>query len=123
MEETKLQLEAGKYYRTRGGEKAFVGTKAPFGSVHKSYVFLGHIEGREFCYSWAENGKYSVSKDGLDLVAEWVEPKRIKGKVLLWGNSEARFLPDGKRSYFDMSGCVASIEIDVLEGQGLEGGQ
>lgn len=123
MNAPKLQLEAGKFYRTRDDRKAFVAGFSPFDGADTYRVAVGFIEGYAFEECWAASGQWGMNRNDKDLVAEWVEPKRIKGKMYIGENSIGVFgsyISDGAKP---PSFCkvVACIEIDVLEGQGLEG--
>lgn len=135
-----LTLEAGKYYRTRDGRKVFVvGFGDPFLN-RPFYEVLGRIQGVDSPRSWNAMGFHiNGCESGADLVAEWVEPKRIKGFVNLYkgtnpyisgstyGEVEAHF----GSVKFTREECdrvaadhpyklrIACIEIDVLEGHGL----
>lgn len=129
MNETKgLTLEAGKYYRTRDGRKAVVIGCSPFASTNSNYRVAGFIEDFSIGAAWKTDGKWGDGLDNRDLVAEWVEPKRIKGWVnirLVDGrfnfgmlhatHGEALKLIDAREP------VLACIEIDVLEGEGLNG--
>lgn len=131
-----LTLEAGKYYRTRGGKKVFIVGQNPFDTLEDDveFPFGGFVQGNSGdTLEWfREDGVHGVRVGGaLDLVAEWVEPKRIKGWVNFYIDTyqlkenhvrvfETREAADdtigvleGKR--------IACIEIDVLEGHGLNG--
>lgn len=68
-----MKLEAGRWYRTRDGRKAFVGFNH---SVRKSSQWVGYIDGQESLYSWSYSGLYcsDIGSD-FDLVAEWAKPK------------------------------------------------
>ncbi len=134
MNDTKLQLEAGKFYRTRDGKKAYVcGSLGanPFTGQKKSCPVQGYIEGHGQT-SWTEQGGYVVGEDnGYDLIAKWVEPKRIKGWIAI-GGSDFGTVQTSHCLETKTEACgvfeddyrrkpLACIEIDVLEGQGLEG--
>lgn len=129
-----LTLEAGKYYRTRNGKKAFVGyvmADNPFNAAKPMYPASGWIEEEEFPQCWNLDGSlHSADEEHKkDLVAEWVEPKRIKG----WVNvNPTQFLTMGDvassgnvwstKQLADNAASpnrIACIEIDVLEGEGL----
>jgi len=133
-----LTLEAGKYYKTRDGRKAFVGAlnqPSPFGNLKDMYPAAGYIEGEDSARSWMLNGElYNNAKAfEADLVAEWVEPKRIKGWVNIYA---AKMNPDDGdiqdvrvgqvvhntrelAAKYQLGKLIACIEIDVLEGHGL----
>jgi hypothetical protein len=75
-----IKLESGKYYRARGGKKAFctfVGTD-PFGN-QKVALIIFEEEPQSVRYHWQDGSWSSLQESKLDLIAEWKEPKRIKG--------------------------------------------
>jgi hypothetical protein len=74
-----VNIEAGKYYKTRDGRKVFVCAIAmpnPFAeSVEVTYPVIGYIDPIQRL-TWAINGElYRDSKSAADLVAEWREPR------------------------------------------------
>jgi len=131
-----LTIEAGKYYRTRSGRTAFVAAVTlpnPNTGENRIYPALGYIEGRD--ETWKLSGaNMSGRTHDDDLVAEWVEPKRIKGWISVAGNiSKHDPIIDGKLYAGSLTiwptrqeaiegstgALLACIEIDVLEGDGL----
>ncbi|MBZ9674537.1 hypothetical protein [Mesorhizobium sp. ES1-1] len=132
MNAPKLQLEAGKYYRTRDGRKAVVVGLSPFEGTGETFVAAGYIETEPTVMTWSMDGFFSPTRNNhhRDLVAEWVEPKRIKGFVALWDIGHGGSLIAGcSHVYLTLDaakaegfcGVIAYVEIDVLEGQGLDG--
>lgn len=81
MNDTKLRLKAGKFYRTRGGRKAYVDSiigPNPFTKDTPDYPCAGYIEdnGLPNAMTWTQSGKERKSRETpFDLVEEWVEPK------------------------------------------------
>ena len=80
---------------------------------------------------WRDDGVFGVRESQSDIVAEWVEPKRIKGWLNIYYQDSAGDFQAGyvfaKRAMADKQ-CgdatrIACIEIDVPEGHGMEGGQ
>ncbi len=142
-----LTLEAGKYYRTRGGKKVFVAALSLFDDQadHPVAVIIGNEDVEGELQWYAPSGKYNAYHGGdleEDLVAEWVEPKRIKGWLNIYGmpHSKLGSLPKADAyagtslhpsreiadtaslNGFQFQGLrIACIEIDVLEGHGLNG--
>ncbi|WP_322884149.1 hypothetical protein U8C35_06360 [Sinorhizobium medicae] len=127
-----LTLETGKYYRTRDGKKAYVYGVNPFATVGGEHEVVGVIDGygQE---TWHRDGHwFSQGDKPCDLVAEWVEPKRIKGWVNVYpgviGDMPSKVIVNnclhetrGDADAHAMSIRIACIEIDVLEGHGLQG--
>ena len=97
------------------------------------YVCVGELEGWSSTSvpSWALDGSFDCIERQQDLVAEWVEPKRIKG----WVNIYLSKLPGGYEcgsfyrtkeeanhwKSYKGGERVACLPVDVLEGQGLDG--
>lgn len=138
-----LTLEVGKYYRMRNGRKAIVTCDSganPFGGEDDKFPFNGYAEGFEAGICWTAKGKTSGWNSECDIIGAWVEPKRIKGWVNIYPKqlgvcgttydheSDSAF-SFGSHHYAnrDMAdryagvNRIACIEIDVLEGAGLEG--
>jgi len=84
IERPLMKLEAGKYYKTRNGLKAyveFIRQDSPFGDYLTKYPATGFIEnlGEQM---WKTNGEFSAPFDyELDLISEWREPIKISGWV------------------------------------------
>ncbi|TBH23625.1 hypothetical protein ELG64_08970 [Rhizobium leguminosarum] len=139
-----LTLEVGKYYRMRNGRKAIVTCDSganPFGGEDDKFPFNGYADGFEAGICWTAKGKTSGWNSECDIIGAWVEPKRIKGWVNVYsGNDESYGNPHNidsshhcghvypKRAHADIAAVsltgrnrIACIEIDVLEGAGLEG--
>ncbi len=70
-----MNIEAGKTYKTRDGQKAFVAGISPFMSTDEYYRLAGFIDGSAKVFGWTATGRYAMNSDSEeDLVAEWVEP-------------------------------------------------
>jgi len=73
-----MQIEAGKYYRTREGRKAFVEhvlQHNPFGQKsHDGFPALGYIEGKRGIEDWKLDGHWTEQDNCNDLIAEYIEP-------------------------------------------------
>ncbi|MBB4345161.1 hypothetical protein [Rhizobium leguminosarum] len=132
-----LTLEVGKYYRTRDGKKAYAGyvmAESPFNGSKPLYPVSGWVDGEAMPQCWNLDGSLHEPENEhkFDLVAEWIEPRRIKGWVAVGAETgshvrcthihpskEAAIRYLRGPSYNDNTFAV--IEIDVLEGTGLEG--
>jgi hypothetical protein len=69
-----MKLEAGKFYRTRDGRKAYVAGESPFEASLERYRFAGWVEGTKGVAAWASDGSLTMSAlSGFDLVEEWPE--------------------------------------------------
>lgn len=72
-----MKLEAGKYYRTRDGRKAYVIGQNVFECNYGKW-FAGYIDGDADPLDWSIDGCIfsDKSESHRDLVAEWVEKKK-----------------------------------------------
>ena len=76
-----MKIEAGKYYRTRDGNKACVAGKNGFAKEHHDVYWLGSFED-DCSKSWCIGGSYVDHEESDDdLVAEWVEPKAVAKEI------------------------------------------
>ena len=68
-----MKIEAGKYYETRGGEKAYVVGIIPDYFAYGSHRFMGLVGSRTF--NWEIHGhRYNpLSIDDDDIIAPWTE--------------------------------------------------
>lgn len=126
--DSELKLEAGKYYRTSNGRKAYVAAinmMLPDCEELRTVGYIPYEDGNGVIPTiWWSNGQASNSPS---LIAEWVEPKRIKGKMFIFETNigvHGSYIcadPDKKPGLPIGAKPLACIEIDVLEGQGLDG--
>ena len=74
-----MQLEVGKYYRSRHGKKFYVGMEnphAPPTSIWRFVGFRADIEGETI--GWGLDGNFNGQSAGdLDLIAEWVDEPNV----------------------------------------------
>ncbi|TXH40928.1 MAG: hypothetical protein E6Q97_38715 [Desulfurellales bacterium] len=76
-----MKLEAGKWYRTRDGRKAFVGFQNPI-----SKCWVGYIEGEPLQRTWSPGGEWNWPNEYcLDLIAEWTDAPAVGSSA--WANS------------------------------------
>ena len=66
-----LNIEAGKWYRTRGGRMAFVAAK--HSSSESIVPFIGCIEHQSYWVSWNSAGANGIADN--DIIAELYEPR------------------------------------------------
>jgi len=127
-----IKIEAGKYYRTREGKQAFVAALAQSPFDKDPVPYIGYVKGHKLQeqFWWSEAGRAQPdgNEDPFDLVAEWQEPKRIRGWLNVFACASTGFYTTGvwetKEAADSRPGIerrLACIEIDVLEGQGLDG--
>lgn len=124
MEQTKLQLEAGKAFRVQDGRKAMIAGR------NNSGFWCGVLQDWSEVKLWHDDGRSVSGHRNTDIVAEWFELKRIKGfiafrfvdaAIVALTSHVHETAAEARRIYGDET--TAIIEIDVLEGQGLEDGQ
>lgn len=122
-----LKIEAGKYYQTRDGRKAFVTCVKlcnPF-APNGCYTVEGGIEGVGIA-TWMVDGRYYRPElAGKDLVSEWAEPRQLTCAVYLvqnYINNEVEAVL-GPRTDFVVGKykILACKEIVLTEGDGMAG--
>jgi hypothetical protein len=70
-----MKIEAGKYYRTRVGKKAYTAGFSPFSSTSEIHIISGWVNGSSTPTTWTSDGRqYRHGESENDLVAEWVDP-------------------------------------------------
>ena len=107
-----MKLEAGKWYETRGGGKAFVAFVYPEGTFRVSQTcdgYLEYAEGKEKC-SWCLNGKYWATEDTSS--CDLVKPFRPKRKWWLVLGQNGQLM-----SYFN---SYQSAELFIDEEGGVD---
>lgn len=112
------QPQAGEYWITRDGDKAYVG----YVREGQDYCLIGHIEGSYLTFVWLSTGctNQNESENASDLIEEWVEPLggTVWVNVYLDGESKSHPL----KSYADAASDksrLACIEVNWKEGEGL----
>jgi hypothetical protein len=128
-----LTLEVGKYYRTRDGKKAYAGyvmAESPFNGSKPLYPVSGWVDGEVMPQCWNLDGSLHEPENEhkFDLVAEWVEPRRIMGWLAICSADNGQIIYPGRQMHPTAAialraspNAIACIEINVLEGAGLEG--
>ncbi|TPL94771.1 hypothetical protein [Mesorhizobium sp. B2-3-10] len=118
-----IKFQAGKLYRTRSGRKAFVAAVDHFGEM-KGRQVAGFVENCG-AITWTLDGRHVGGKESFgDLVAEWAEPRRVSGFLNVDANGIVRRFDTRAEADHPLarnSNRIACIQLDVLEGQGLEG--
>jgi hypothetical protein len=80
-----IRPQAGKYYKTRAGRKAFVSGRNAFSSAPDTRL-VGSLESGEVL-TWSESGQYCCGMNhGRDLIAEWRDPIVKTVDVYLYEN-------------------------------------
>jgi hypothetical protein len=81
--EGKMQIEVGKYYRTRDGGKALIMGM----DDHAKYPIVGRINGHQEPAAWNRDGDFidsTVTESGEDLIAPWCDPIKVEGWVNMY---------------------------------------
>ncbi|MGO8502796.1 hypothetical protein AB9F35_15025 [Rhizobium leguminosarum] len=126
-----LTLEVGKYYRTAKGKKALCIGKDSQGQWFFEAMNDNHNKLDRF-YRVDSSGRNIAGNDFWHIEAEWDEPKRIKGWIAVFGREgglDLSSLASVSDVFATREQVIAAIhrpatgiiEIDVLEGAGLEG--
>ena len=78
-----MQILAERYYKTRGGDRAYVSavedsSKVPNGSRPRMCPILGYLKGASV--AWYCNGSFRMDgkEDAWDLLEEWKEPVGVQ---------------------------------------------
>lgn len=86
-----MQILAERYYKTRGGDRAYVSavedsSKVPNGSRPRMCPILGYLKGASV--AWYCNGSFRMDgkEDAWDLLEEWKEPVVVSKRYLLMRN-------------------------------------
>jgi hypothetical protein len=81
-----MKLEAGKFYKTRDGSKAYVACIEPPFRVDSDERVCGYVESSQSACTWCTDGSWiEVDTSPQDLVAEWVESKP---RLRAWFNDD-----------------------------------
>lgn len=108
-----LVIETGKYYKSRGGEKCYC--------VEQNTNGFWVIEGESGFYTVDHQGRFwgHYEENSIhDIIAEWTEPKRIKGWVNVYGRMP--YLTREEADRIAGRGRKACVYIDIEEGHGLD---
>jgi hypothetical protein len=110
-----MKLEAGKYYKTRDGRRAYVAAvlENPLGAVGTCYPVLGYIG--DIYASWRLDGRASREPEVPgDLIAEWREPREWTVYVYACKGG------DVVSSTTEWVGLKPLARVVVREGEGVE---
>lgn len=124
------KADIGKAFKTKDGRKAIVTGIKLEGMIVLDDAFTGKVQGWSQIECWADTGIPIEGSGCTSLVAEWVEPTRIRGWINIYrvgmrhhaGPTLFASKADADHAASEDAGHrSACIEIDVLEGSGLEG--
>jgi hypothetical protein len=113
-----MKIEAGKYYKTQDGRRAFVSCLEPFTHLHP-VIYIGVIEGEpDTSYRWDVNGVFCCngSCTELNLVSEWVEPVQYTELVRLYRAGATYFAHIGD-PHNDNAVLIGRKTITLKEGE------
>ena len=127
MEETNTFMQVGEFVRSSAGNKGFVVGKSSDGRFIVECINGMPRDDEQFLLT--DSTGRNAGDDAWRFVGKWVEPKRIRGWMNVYRLDEAGDFQAGyvfaKRESADRqvgaATRLACIEIDVLEGAGLEG--
>ena len=118
------KIEAGKWYRTRGGQKAYIYATGRLGSCSVHGYILYRDDECEEVNEWRDDGRSNEEcETHRDLVAPWVdEPKRHARWFNLqpYYGYETRDDADCADKLSDIKRNACKL-IEWTEGEGLEG--
>jgi hypothetical protein len=114
-------IEAGKYYRTRGGTKAYVAGKSPFPKTPETNMFLGWEETQYdtvIVNSWTPNGRISnILAHRFDLISEWRDPISLERWANVYSDGVIYCYPSKEQA----DKCAAENRIACIKLTGIEG--
>ena len=116
-----MNLEPGKFYRTRSGGKAFVAAVgSPFEGAAKDSVCIGWVEGDRDATGWDRDGKWCPRQidHGLDLIAEWFEPRTWTQTMHICELASGEIYATAMRETGGK--LLARKTITITEGEGLD---
>lgn len=119
-----LEIKAGKYYKTRGGAKAFItaiSLKNPFSPESDNYPAEGFIEVSPWRMTWTINGRRFGPSDASseDLIEEWREPVTREFYVFMFrtGDHVSFTYSTNKPESSRASEIIACRKIKLTEGE------
>ena len=119
IERPLMKLEAGKYYKTRNGLKAyveFIHQDSPFGDHISKYPATGFIEGFGK-QMWKTNGEFNpYMENAMDLISEWREPIKVSG----WVNVSDIFTSGLYKTKEEADFCAGQSRIACIYVSGVE---
>ena len=84
-----MKIEAGKYYRTRNGKKAFVCGSNPLVEADSMFALLGYVD-NEGPMTWNLDGVGVNIYSKYNLVEEWKDPQVFTVTVSIFHNKQTR---------------------------------
>jgi hypothetical protein len=118
-----LELEAGKKYRTRGGDEVEI-LRTDLNSVNPVLGILTVCDGTQSACEWAFNGAFWFDgpQDDMDIVSE-IKLKRVVWLNVYEGDEGALFYPSRQQAncWHEHHGKgdnrIACIRVEFEEGQ------
>ena len=119
IERPLMKLEAGKYYKTRNGLKAyveFIRQDNPFRDYIPEYPAIGFIESYGE-HMWKTNGEFNTFIESeLDLISEWREPVKVSGWVNVYDTFTSMLYKTKERANsVKCQGRIACIYVSGVE--------
>ena len=114
-----MEVTAGRYYRTRAGEKAYVVGANPFRDRSVGH-FVVAVSGD--VYTVAPEGNYlsDAATDDMDLVSEWREPATQTVELKMFRGSGEPFVVCAQ-NWETTCDMIARKSVQITEGEGMSG--
>lgn len=129
-----MKIEAGKYYRTRDGRRAYVDSVRlpnPLAPKARYKPVSGFLEGNDGSSTrWWSDGRWGPadsSPKGIDLISEWDAPDKTSAWVVVFWNEKHGYDGDvaftasdaGEMMADPAEGweCIARKRIEITEGE------
>ena len=116
-----MKIEAGKFYKTLDGRKAYICGANPLGGKSVEGALCGFIEHDGSKLYWWELDGSEFSDKMTRIIHEWKEPAKGTVWVNVYEDKGSVYAYDNKYDADRMaSGArIACIEVSWTEGQGL----
>lgn len=127
-----MTIEVNKHYRTRSGDKVFVGMRVPKNSG-SAYEFAGYFCDRKLdrherydkIYFWSWNGRFHEGKIETpeDIVCEWRDPIKVHCDIYMSiteeGEVKLEAIEHGKSPGANGSVVAVKRKVRIEEGDGM----
>ena len=112
-----MNIEAGKFYKTRDGRKARIYAVDGSGSDNIHGAIL--IKDGWDCEVWDKDGAWVDIRSPNDLVSEWVEPRTGTVWVNIYSSHGKVYTSKEAADNTCFNDRVACVEVNWTEGEGL----
>lgn len=102
-----MKLEAGKFYRTRSGKKAYVACLVNPMNPFEEFPVCGFVDGEEESQCWTVDGTFyndpAVTVHPYDLITDWRDDATVRGFLIVNAAGEPKTIPFPERHVAEKS--------------------